>query len=65
MLLISYHCVCTLYQGATIVDKTVAITLDPDYELPPGALASPAVRNTFTISIYFILVTLNISNLVS
>ncbi|KAK9667798.1 hypothetical protein RND81_13G011800 [Saponaria officinalis] len=25
--------------GATIVDKTVTISLDPDYELPPAALA--------------------------
>ncbi|KAL9246952.1 hypothetical protein vseg_020430 [Gypsophila vaccaria] len=28
-----------LLTGATIVDKTVNITLDPDYELPPAALA--------------------------
>ncbi|CAO2819654.1 unnamed protein product [Amaranthus hypochondriacus] len=31
-----------LLTGATIVDKTVTITLDPDYELPPGALAPAA-----------------------
>ncbi|KAL9242674.1 hypothetical protein vseg_016653 [Gypsophila vaccaria] len=28
-----------LLTGATIVDKTVTISLDPDYELPPAALA--------------------------
>ncbi|KAK9716173.1 hypothetical protein RND81_06G215900 [Saponaria officinalis] len=31
-----------LLTGATIVDKTVTITLDPDYELPPAALAQIA-----------------------
>ncbi|XP_074283627.1 binding partner of ACD11 1-like [Silene latifolia] len=31
-----------LLTGATIVDKTVSISLDPDYELPPGALAQAA-----------------------
>ncbi|KAL2931304.1 Binding partner of ACD11 1 [Bienertia sinuspersici] len=29
-------------EGATIADKTVTIMLDPDYELPPAALALPA-----------------------
>ncbi|KAL2899786.1 Binding partner of ACD11 1 [Bienertia sinuspersici] len=31
-----------LNEGATIADKTVTIMLDPDYELPPAALAPPA-----------------------
>ncbi|KMT11352.1 hypothetical protein BVRB_5g106850 [Beta vulgaris subsp. vulgaris] len=31
-----------LLTGATIVDKTVTITLDSEYELPPGAIAPPA-----------------------
>jgi hypothetical protein len=29
----------SIYQGATIVDLSVNITLDPDYRLPPAALA--------------------------
>ncbi|KAL2899785.1 Binding partner of ACD11 1, partial [Bienertia sinuspersici] len=39
-------CLC---QGATIADKTVTIMLDPDYELPPAALAPPAVRKMLAI----------------
>ncbi|XP_021768238.1 binding partner of ACD11 1-like [Chenopodium quinoa] len=31
-----------LLTGATIAEKTVTITLDPDYKLPPAALAPPA-----------------------
>ncbi|KAL2901252.1 Binding partner of ACD11 1 [Bienertia sinuspersici] len=31
-----------LLTGATIADKTVTIMLEPDYELPPAALAPPA-----------------------
>ncbi|KAK2991968.1 hypothetical protein RJ640_017799, partial [Escallonia rubra] len=30
-----------LLSGATIVDLTVSITLDPEYQLPPAALAPP------------------------
>ncbi|KAG5007809.1 hypothetical protein AAZX31_09G189200 [Glycine max] len=36
-----------LLSGATIVDMPVTISLDPDYQLPPAALASP-VRETRT-----------------
>ncbi|KAM7253937.1 hypothetical protein ACFE04_031619 [Oxalis oulophora] len=34
-----------LLSGATIVDLAVTITLDPDYELPPAASASPPTEN--------------------
>jgi hypothetical protein len=37
-----------LLSGATIVDLSVAITLDPDYKLPPAALVSPATENKTT-----------------
>ena len=30
-------------QGATIVDQSVAIDLEPDYKLPPTASATPIV----------------------
>ncbi|XP_076906545.1 binding partner of ACD11 1-like [Bidens hawaiensis] len=30
-----------LLSGATIVDTTVTVTLDPEYQLPPGATAAP------------------------
>ena len=33
-----------LCQGATIVDLSVTIALDPDYQLPPVALAERSVR---------------------
>ncbi|WJX56358.1 hypothetical protein P8452_42022 [Trifolium repens] len=36
-----------LLSGATIVDLSVTITLDPDYQLPPGALVS-SVNETQT-----------------
>jgi hypothetical protein len=32
------------FQGATIVDLPVTVTLDPDYQLPPAALAALVVR---------------------
>ncbi|XP_020203072.1 binding partner of ACD11 1 [Cajanus cajan] len=35
-----------LLSGATIVDMPVTITLDPDYQLPPAALASSNVSQT-------------------
>ncbi|XP_012082648.1 binding partner of ACD11 1 isoform X2 [Jatropha curcas] len=35
-----------LLSGATIVDLSVTITPDPDYQLPPEALASSATENT-------------------
>ncbi|KAI5438104.1 binding partner of ACD11 1 [Lathyrus oleraceus] len=34
-----------LLSGATIVDLSVTITLDPDYQLPPGALVSSVNEN--------------------
>lgn len=34
-----------LLSGATIVDMSVTITLSPDYELPPEALAPPVTEN--------------------
>ncbi|KAF7809475.1 binding partner of ACD11 1 [Senna tora] len=34
-----------LLSGATIVDLSVTVTLDPDYKLPPAALASSTTAN--------------------
>lgn len=39
-----------LLSGATIVDLSVAITLAPDYQLPPGALSPPLATENKTPS---------------
>lgn len=39
-----------LFQGATIVDMSVTVTLDPVYQLSPGAATAPPVKRIIHIA---------------